>query len=31
MDPTCLEALELFYKKAAHVGALASVRDLQFI
>src|SRR5207245_10252419 len=31
MDPACLEALELFYKKAAHVGALTSVRDLQFI
>ncbi|PYS17797.1 MAG: hypothetical protein DMG17_08325, partial [Acidobacteria bacterium] len=31
MDPTCLEALGLFYKKAAHVGALTSVRDLQFI
>ncbi len=31
MDQACLEALELFYKKAAHVGALTSVRDLQFI
>ncbi len=31
MDQACLEALELFYKKAAHVGALTSVRELQFI
>ena len=31
MDPTCLEALGLFYKKAAHVGALTSVRAPQFI
>ena len=31
MDQACLEALELFYKKAAHVGALTSVRAPQFI
>jgi len=31
MDQACLEALELFYKKATHAGALTAVRDLQFI
>ena len=31
MDQACLEALELFYKKATHAGALTAVRNLQFI
>src|SRR5215510_11570993 len=31
MDRSCLEALQLFYAKAAKVGALKSVRGLQFI
>jgi chorismate dehydratase len=31
MDQTCLEALQLFYEKAAHVGAIKSVRGLQFV
>jgi len=30
MDSQCLEALQLFYEKAAHVGAIKSVRGLQF-
>jgi chorismate dehydratase len=30
MDQTCLEAIELFYEKAARVGAIKSVRSLQF-
>jgi len=31
MDQSCLEALQLFYEKAAKVGAIRSVRSLQFI
>src|SRR5438093_1085140 len=31
MDQACLEALELFYEKAAHAGALKSVRRRQFV
>ncbi len=31
MDQSCLEALQLFYEKAARVGAIKSVRSLQFI
>jgi chorismate dehydratase len=31
MDQTCLEALQLFYEKASHVGAIKSVRGLQFV
>jgi chorismate dehydratase len=31
MDQSCLEALQLFYEKAAQVGAIKSVRSLQFI
>jgi chorismate dehydratase len=31
MDEACLEALQLFYDKAAKVGAIKSVRSLQFI
>jgi len=31
MDHACLEALQLFYEKAARVGAIKSVRGLQFI
>ena len=31
MDSACLEALELFYEKAAHAGALKSVRRPQFV
>jgi chorismate dehydratase len=31
MDQTCLEALRLFYEKAARVGAIKSVRGLQFV
>src|SRR5215468_2242083 len=31
MDQSCLESLQLFYEKAAKVGAIRSVRSLQFI
>lgn len=31
MDQSCLEALELFYEKAADVGAIKSVRKLEFV
>jgi len=31
MDRACVEALQLFYEKAAKVGALKSVRSLQFV
>jgi chorismate dehydratase len=31
MDQSCLEALQLFYEKAARVGAIKSVRSLQFL
>ena len=31
MDSACLEALQLFYEKAAQVGAIKSVRALQFL
>jgi chorismate dehydratase len=31
MDQTCLEALRLFYEKAARVGAIKTVRGLQFV
>ena len=31
MDHTCLESLQLFYEKAAKVGAIKSVRSLQFV
>ena len=31
MDQTCLEALQLFYDKAAKVGAIKSARGLQFV
>jgi chorismate dehydratase len=30
MDQTCLESLRMFYEKAARVGAIKSVRGLQF-
>jgi chorismate dehydratase len=30
MDQACLDALQLFYEKAAHVGAIKSVRGVQF-
>lgn len=30
MDQTCLEALDLFYEKAAKAGAIKSVRKLEF-
>jgi chorismate dehydratase len=30
MDSHCLEALQLFYEKAAQVGAIKGVRDIQF-
>ena len=30
MDQSCLEALQLFYEKAARVGAIKSARGLQF-
>src|SRR5262245_22958987 len=30
MDQACVEALQLFYEKAAKVGAIKSVRSLQF-
>jgi len=30
MDQSCVEALQLFYEKAAKVGAIKSVRSLQF-
>ena len=31
MDQACLDALQLFYGKAAHAGAIKSVRGLQFV
>jgi chorismate dehydratase len=31
MDQSCVESLQLFYEKAAKVGAIRSVRSLQFI
>ena len=31
MDQSCVEALQLFYEKAAKVGAIRSVRGLQFV
>src|SRR5262249_29088850 len=31
MDHSCLEALQVFYEKAARVGAIKSARSLQFI
>jgi chorismate dehydratase len=31
MDQSCLEALQLFYEKAARVGAIKSVRSVQFV
>jgi chorismate dehydratase len=31
MDEACLEALRLFYEKAARVGAIKSARGLQFL
>jgi chorismate dehydratase len=31
MDQSCLESLQLFYEKAARVGAIKSARGLQFI
>jgi chorismate dehydratase len=31
MDQSCVEALQLFYEKAAKVGAIKSVRGLQFV
>jgi chorismate dehydratase len=31
MEQSCLESLQLFYEKAAKVGAIKSVRGLQFI
>jgi chorismate dehydratase len=31
MDQSCLDALELFYEKAAHVGAIRSARKVQFV
>jgi chorismate dehydratase len=31
MDQSCVDALQLFYEKAARVGAIKSVRSLQFI
>jgi chorismate dehydratase len=31
MDQSCLEALQLFYEKAAKVGAIKSARGLQFV
>jgi chorismate dehydratase len=31
MDRACVEALQLFYEKAARVGALKSVRSVQFL
>jgi len=31
MDQSCLESLQLFYEKAARVGAIRSARSLQFI
>jgi chorismate dehydratase len=31
MDPACVEALQLFYEKAAAVGAIKSVRKLEFL
>jgi chorismate dehydratase len=31
MDQSCLEGLQLFYEKAARVGAIKSVRSVQFI
>jgi chorismate dehydratase len=31
MDQSCLDAMQLFYDKAARVGAIKSVRGLQFL
>ena len=31
MDQSCIDALQLFYEKAAKVGAIKSVRSLQFV
>jgi len=31
MDQSCVEAMQLFYEKAARVGAIKSVRSLQFL
>ena len=31
MDQSCVDALQLFYEKAAKVGAIRSVRGLQFV
>ena len=31
MDSTCVDALQLFYEKAAHVGAVKGTRPLQFL
>ena len=31
MDRTCVEALELFYEKAARVGAIKSARRPEFL
>ena len=31
MDQACLDALQLFYGKAAHAGVIKSVRGLQFV
>ena len=31
MDSTCVDALQLFYEKAAHVGAIKGTRPLQFL
>src|SRR4030095_4069694 len=31
MDQACLESLQLFYEKAARVGAIKSARGLQFV
>jgi hypothetical protein len=31
MNDACLEALRLFYEKAAEVGAIKSVKKVQFL
>lgn len=31
MDSTCVDALQLFYEKAAHVGAIKGTRPVQFL
>ena len=31
MDRSCVEALQLFYEKAAKAGAIKAVRGLQFV